>query len=127
MQSNGTLIQPLINFQMTEWHILLHFSGRYGRFRTPQLFHAFAITTNLYQGDPIKPNHVVEESGKDWRRRTFERGQDIFFTDTMFISDSAIPKEEEYTVLRFNTAEDSQWEQNMRNLRARGSKSYGIL
>jgi hypothetical protein len=111
---------------MTEWHILLHFSGRYGRFRTPQLFYTFA-TTNLYQGDPIKPNHVVEESGKDWRRRTFEQGQDIFFTDTMFISDSAIPKEEEYTVLKFNTTEDSLWEQNMRNLRARGSKSYGIL
>jgi hypothetical protein len=45
----------------------------------------------------------------------------------MFISDSAIPKEEEYTVLKFNTTEDSLWEQNMRNLRARGSKSYGIL
>jgi hypothetical protein len=89
----------------------------------PCLFRTLT-TTKICQGDPIKPNHVVEESGDDKRRRTFEKGEDIIFTDTMFISDSAIPKEEEYTVLRFNTADDSLWRQNMSNLRTRGSKLY---
>jgi len=80
------------------------------------------MTTDLAQGDPILPNHVVEESGRDRRRRTFEHGEDIIFTDTLFISDSEIPQEEEYTVLEFNTTDPSLWKQNMSNLHGRGSK-----
>jgi hypothetical protein len=82
------------------------------------------MTTDLCQGDPIRPNHVVEETGSDRRRRTFENGEDISFTDTMFISDSKIPQEEGYTVLEFNTTDPSLWRQNMSNLRGRGSKLY---
>ena len=83
--------------------------------------------SNFFQGDPIRPNHAIVEMGSDRvgndrRRRTFEQGQDIIFTDTMFISDCEVPQEDAYTVLRFRTADASLWKQNMSDLRSRGSK-----
>lgn len=82
------------------------------------------MTANVLQGDPVQPNHVIEEKGDAMRRRTFEADEDIKFTDTLFISDSEISQDEVYTVLEFLTTDPVAWRFNINNLRTRGSKYY---